>query len=160
MALVLYGLSACNTGNRTDIQLLLSPAALPHLKNSKLIQVSSYDTSGANNDRVSIEPGKRITIFNVEGPGMIVRIWFAVDSRDPYFLRRVVVRMYWDDESKPSVEVPLGDFFGCGFKYKQYISQYLGMTSGGYVCYFPMPFESNARIEIANETGQEIPGFL
>jgi hypothetical protein len=156
---VLLGLSSCNTGYRTDIQQLLSPGALPYLKNCKLIQVSSADTSGGNNDRISIAPGKKATIFNVEGPGMIVRMWFAIDSRDPYFLRRVVIRIYWDGESKPSVEVPFGDFFGCGFKYKQYISQYLGMTSGGYVCYFPMPFESSARIEIVNETRQEIYGF-
>ncbi|MCX6307068.1 MAG: DUF2961 domain-containing protein [Bacteroidetes bacterium] len=156
----LLSLSSCNTGYRTDIQHLLSPAALPYLKNCKLIQVSSVDTSGGNNDRISIDPGKKVTIFDVEGPGMIVRMWFAIDSRDPYFLRRIVLRIFWDGESKPSVEVPIGDFFGCGFKYNPYISQYLGMTSGGYVCYFPMPFERSARIEIANDTRQEVDGFL
>jgi hypothetical protein len=152
-------LSSCNTGYRTDIQHLLSPAALPYLKNSKLIQVSSYDTSGGNEDHISIAPGKTATVFDVEGPAMIVRMWFAIDSRDPYFLRRIVIRIYWDDESRPSVEAPIGDFFGCGFKYRQYISQFLGMTSGGYVCYFPMPFERKARIEITNETRQEVFGF-
>ncbi|MCX6267205.1 MAG: DUF2961 domain-containing protein, partial [Bacteroidetes bacterium] len=158
--ILLFGLISCNTGYRTDIQHLLSPAALPYLKNCKLIQVSSFDSSDGNNDRISIGPGKKVTIFNTEGPGMIVRMWFAVDSRDPYFLRRIVIRIFWDNEPKPSVEVPIGDFFGCGFKYNQYISQYLGMTSGGYVCYFPMPFERAARIEIANETRQEIFGFF
>jgi len=160
LLLTVVAFSACNTGNRTDIQHLLSPAALPILKNSKLIQVSSYDTSGGNNDKIIIEPGKKATIFDIDGPGMIVRIWFAIDSRDPYFLRRVVIRIYWDDETRPSVEVPLGDFFGCGFKNKPYSSQYLSMTSGGYVCYYPMPFESHAKIEIVNETRQDISGFL
>jgi len=153
---MLFGLFSCNTGYRTDIQHLLSPAALPYLKKSKLIQVSSYDSSGGNNDRIYIAPGRKTDIFKAEGPGMIVRMWFAVDSRDPYFLRRMVIRIFWDDEPKPSVEVPIGDFFGCGFKYKPYITQFLGMTSGGYVCYFPMPFERDARIEIANETRQDI----
>lgn len=157
---LLLGLSSCNTGYRTDIQQLLSPSALPYLKNCKLIQVASTDSSGGNNDRISILPGKKVTILDAEGPGMIVRMWFAIDSRDPYFLRRIVLRIYWDDEPKPSVEAPIGDFFGCGFKYKQYISQYLGMNSGGYVCYFPMPFERRARIEIANETRQEVYGFF
>jgi hypothetical protein len=124
-----------------------------------LIQVSSYDTSGGNNDKIFIGPGKKIDILDVEGPGMIVRIYFNVESRDPYFLRRIVIRMFWDNEEKPSVEVPLGDFFGCGFTYKPYSSQYLGMTSGGYVCYFPMPFERQARIEITNDTRQELHGF-
>ncbi|MEI7498867.1 MAG: glycoside hydrolase family 172 protein [Bacteroidota bacterium] len=156
----LLSLTSCNTGYRTDIQHLLSPAALPYLKNSKLIQVSSYDTSGGNEDHITIAPGKKATVFDAEGPGMIVRMWFAIDSWDPYFLRRIVIRIYWDDEPKPSVEVPIGDFFGCGFKYKQYISQFMGMTSGGYFCYFPMPFERKARIEIANETRQEVFGFF
>ncbi|MDP1623827.1 MAG: DUF2961 domain-containing protein [Bacteroidales bacterium] len=158
--IILMCLSSCNTGFRADIEHLMSPAALPYLKDSKLIQVSSADTSGGNNDRISIAPGKKVTIMEVEGPGMIVRMWFAIQSRDPYFLRRIVIRIFWDNESKPSVEAPIGDFFGCGFKYNQYVSQYLGMTSGGYVCYFPMPFERSARIEIANETRQEVYGFF
>ena len=157
--LILLTLFSCNTGYRADVQSLLSPAALPYLKTSKLILVSSHDTSGGNQDRIFIAPGKKVDILNVEGPGMIVRMWFSVNSRDPYFLRRIVIRIFWDNEEKPSVEVPFGDFFGCGFLYKPYISDYLGMTSGGYVCYFPMPFERQARIEIANETLQEIQGF-
>lgn len=157
--LIMLSMASCNTGYRTDIHSLISPAALPYLKTSKLIQVSSYDTSGGNDDRIFIGPGKKVEILNVEGPGMIVRLYFNVESRDPYFLRRIVIRMYWDNEDKPSVEVPFGDFFGCGFIYKPYVSQYLGMTSGGYMCYFPMPFERQARIEISNETLQEIQGF-
>ncbi len=158
--ILLFSVTSCNTGYRTDIQHLVSPAALPYLKNCKLIQVSSSDTSGGNKDGISIAPGKKVTIFDAEGPGMVVRMWFAIDSRDPYFLRRIVLRIYWDNEAKPSVEVPIGDFFGCGFKHKQYTSQYMAMTSGGYVCYFPMPFERAARIEIANDTRQEVFGFL
>ena len=118
--IILLGISSCNTGYRTDIQHLLSPAALPYIKNCKLIQVSSSDTSGGNEDRISIAPGKNVTVFDAEGPGMIVRMWFAIDSRDPYFLRRIVIRIYWDDETKPSVEVPIGDFLGCGFNHNQY----------------------------------------
>jgi hypothetical protein len=156
----MVSLSSCNTGYRTDIQPLVSPAALPYLKNSKLIQISSYDTSGGNDDRIRIGPGKSAVILNAEGPGMIVRMWFAIESRDPYYLRHIVLRIYWDDESLPSVEAPIGDFFGCGFKYKPFVSQFLGMTSGGFVCYFPMPFERSARVEIANDTQQEVAGFL
>ena len=33
------------------------------------------------------------------------------------------------------------------------------MSSGGYYCYFPMPFNVSARVEVANETGQAIPSF-
>ena len=151
--------TGCDTGYKADLEKILNPGALPYLKPSKFIQVSSTDTSGGNNDRFSIPAGKTATILDVPGPGVITRIWFTVDSRDPYFLRRILIRMYWDDEEDPSVEVPFGDFFGNGFCYRHYSTPYLSMSSGGYSCYFPMPFEDRARIEIVNETGLEIPAF-
>lgn len=157
---ILLFTTSCNTGNLTDIQRLLSPAALPYLKNSRLIQVSSYNASGLNNDRILVPAGRKVTILDADGPGLISRIWMTVESKDPDFQRRIVIRMFWDNETQPSVEVPLGDFFGNGFNYTPYISQYLGMTNGGYVCYFPMPFESHARIEIANDTRQDITGLF
>lgn len=132
---------------------------LPRLKSGRLIQVSSYDTTGGNNDRINLKPGAKALIADLTGPGMITRIWVTIDSRDPHFLRRIVLRMFWDDELNPSVEVPIGDFFGTGFEYKHYHSQFFGMTSGGYFCYLPMPFNRRARIEIENQTGQELYAF-
>lgn len=159
MIIVLLSNSGCIHNNRADLVTLLSPSSLPYLDHSKLIQVSSYDTTGGNNDRISIPAGKSATILNAEGPGMITRIWFTMDSRDPYFLRRVVMRIFWDGEDEPSVEVPIGDFFGNGLRYTPFVSQFLGMTSGGYVCYFPMPFERLARIEISNESNFDLLAF-
>ena len=147
------------THNNPEVIYITDPGYLPFIKNSKLIQLSSYDTTGANNDRINIPVGETATIADIKGTGVITRIWITIDSRDPHFLRRILLRMYWDDEENPSVEVPVGDFFGTGFEYKHYSSQYLGMTSGGYYCYFPMPFNKSARIEVVNETGQEIYAF-
>lgn len=141
------------------VEEILSPSGLPFLKKSKLVEVSSYDTTGGNNDRISIKDGKSATIADINGPGVITRIWVTIDSRDPYFLRRILIRMYWDGEKNPSVEAPIGDFFGTGFKYQQYISKFTGMTSGGYYCYFPMPFQKSAKIEIVNQTGHEVYAF-
>ncbi|MEJ2636001.1 MAG: DUF2961 domain-containing protein [Calditrichia bacterium] len=138
---------------------ILSPARLPYLKPSKMIQISSHDTTGGNNDRISLRPGEKATIAQMKGPGVITRIWVTIDSRDPYFLRRIVLRMYWDGEENPSVEVPVGNFFGTGFEYKHYLSEFVGMSSGGYYCYFPMPFNKSARIEVENQTGQEVYAF-
>jgi hypothetical protein len=153
-------LSSCEPStNKSDLQRLLSPAMLPYLKPSKHILVSSADSASGNNDKIYLAPGEHATILKATGPGIINRIWFTLHSRDPYYLRKIVIRMYWDDEKFPSVDVPLGDFFGCGFQYKPYVSQYLGMTSGGFYCYFPMPFEKSARIEILNETDHEIYAF-
>ncbi len=142
-----------------ELDKLISPSDIPYLRNSKMIQISSYDTTGGNNDRINILDGKTAVLADIKGPGVITRIWVTIDSRDPYFLRRIVLRMYWDGEENPSVEVPIGDFFGTGFQYKQYISQFTGMTSGGYYCYFPMPFNKTAKIEVENQTGQEVYAF-
>lgn len=136
-----------------------SEGSLARLKDGKMIQVSSFDSTGANNDRINIHAGETATIFDVQGPGLITRIWITIDSRDPYFLRRILLRMYWDGEDNPSVEVPVGDFFGCGYEYKHYTSRHLGMSSGGYYCYFHMPFNKSARIEVVNETGEEVYAF-
>lgn len=136
-----------------------APGALPRLKPGKMIQASSFDSTGANNDRINIHAGQTATLLEVDGPGLISRIWFTIDSRDPHFLRRILLRMYWDEEENPSVEVPVGDFFGCGYEYRHYTSHYLGMSSGGYYCYFPMPFNKSARIEVVNETGEEVYAF-
>ena len=144
---------------QSELENILSPDGLPFLKKSKLIEVSSYDTTGGNNDRIAIKDGKTATIADIKGPGVITRIWVTIDSRDPYFLRRILIKMYWDDEKNPSVEVPIGDFFGTGLKYQQYISKFTGMTSGGYYCYFAMPFQKSAKIEIVNQTGQEVYAF-
>ena len=144
---------------QSSLENILSISRLPYLKKSKMIQISSYDTSGGNADFITVKNGTAATLAHLAGPGVIAQFWCTIDSRDPYFLRRIVLRMYWDGEKNPSVEVPIGDFFGTGFEYKQHISQFVGMSSGGYFSYFPMPFNSSARVEIVNQTGQDINSF-
>ena len=138
---------------------ILSPSHLPCLKKSKLVQISSHDRSGGNSDFISVASGATAVLAEMPGPGVISRIWVTIASRDRHFLRRIVLRMYWDGEDQPSVEVPVGDFFGTGFQYKQYITPFVGMSSGGYYSYFQMPFQTSARVEVENQTGQEINSF-
>jgi len=106
---------------------LLSPSRLPFLKQGKLVQISSNDTTGGNDDFIIIPEGSTATLADIQGPGMITMFWTTISSSDKYFLRHIVLRMYWDGEKDPSVEVPIGDFFGTGFQYKQYITQFTGM---------------------------------
>jgi hypothetical protein len=159
MVCLLLSLGAVSLQAQTNLDDLLSPARLPQLKPGRLLQVSSADPSGGNNDFIAIPAGKTAVIASLKGPGMIVGLWFTIMSTDDHFLRRILLRAYWDDEKTPSVEVPVGDFFGTGFAYKHYLTPYLGMSSGGYYCYLPMPFARAARMEIVNETGQEIQSF-
>jgi len=122
-------------------------------------QVSSYDTAGGNRDRLEIAAGATATLLDVAGPGVIQRIWITVSSGDPHYLRRIALEMYWDGETEPSVSVPLGDFFGNGFDKRHYASLPMGVSSGGFYCYIPMPFAGRARIVAVNGTGREIDAF-
>jgi hypothetical protein len=125
----------------------------------EFLQVSSYDTTGGNRDRLEIAPGASETLLDIAGPGVIQRIWITVSSGDPHYLRRIALEMYWDDEAEPSVSVPLGDFFGNGFDKRHYASLPMGVSSGGFYCYIPMPFARHARIVVVNGTGIEIDAF-
>ena len=61
-----------------------------------------------------IAPGETLTLLDEAGPGLISHVWFTIASDDPNHLKALVLRMYWDGESTPSVETPVGDFFGLG----------------------------------------------
>ena len=91
----------------------------------------------------------------------IRRLWCAVSaSHKEVLLRQAVLRMYWDNERTPSVEVPLGDFFGSSWgRTKDYMSTTMEHTSGGYNCYWPMPFNKAARVELFNDSDIAIEKF-
>lgn len=57
-----------------------------------------------------IHPGETKTLLNVNGEGIVQRIWLTIDQ-DPQKLRSLRLQMYWDGDSKPAVDVPMGDFF-------------------------------------------------
>jgi hypothetical protein len=99
------------------------------------------------------------TIMDVAGPGIIQHIWITVDSKR---YRDLILRMYWDDEAAPSVEAPVGDFFCNGWK-TQTVILALPINvnpTGGFNCYFPMPFRKHARITIENRSPENIVGFF
>jgi hypothetical protein len=121
-------------------------------------RLSSSDVSGANRDWVRVAPSGVATLMDVDGPGQVSHIWITVSDSEKYFLKRLVLRMYWDGEATPSVEVPLGDFFGLN------TGEYAGLESAvisvgssrGLNCFFPMPFRKHARMTITDEGTQPI----
>ena len=62
----------------------------------------------------SIRAGETLTLAEIRGPGIIRRIWCTVDAK-PEILRGMVLRIYWENQTIPSVEAPLQDFFGIPF---------------------------------------------
>lgn len=129
------------------------------LPTSSFLHVSSYDTTGGNRDRHEVAVGDSVVLVDVEGPGVIRRLWMTVASRDPHYLRRISLEMYWDDEEEPSVRAPLGDFFGNGFDRRHYAAVPMGVSSGGFYSYLPMPFAHRARIVARNGTARVIDAF-
>src|SRR5215472_13460661 len=91
---------------------------------------SSYDRTGGNADARPIAPGETLTLLDENGPGLVTHVWVTIASDDPYHLKALVLRMYWDRESTPSVEAPIGDFFGLGLgDYHPYESMPLQVSS-------------------------------
>ena len=100
------------------------------------------------NPFVVIEPGKTFTLAEIEGPGAIQHIWMTPTGD----WRTEIFRIYWDDETQPSVETPVGDFFAMGWgQYGQISSLPLCVNPGSaFNSYWPMPFRKRARVTIEN----------
>jgi hypothetical protein len=128
-------------------------------------RVSSHDRSGGNEDRLGqIGKGEKRTIFEVGGAGMINHIWVTIAPPPPELSRNdIVIRMYWDGHTHPSVESPIGPFFGQGWD-ESYPFSSLPLAAGaregrGMVSYWVMPFAKGARIEIENQSDRVIDAF-
>jgi hypothetical protein len=128
-------------------------------------RVSSFDRTGGNNDRFErIPDGETRTLMEVEGAGMINHIWITIAPPPPDLSRNdIILRMFWDGEELPSVESPIGPFFGQGWD-ESYNYASLPLAAGpvqgrGLVSYFVMPFARGARIEVENNSGRPIDAF-
>ena len=134
-------------------------------------RVSSYDQKGGNDDRIHFLHNETKTIAMIEGPAVINHFWCTIGNikkgdksgavgHELFNNRKVLLRVYWDDENNPSIEAPLGDFFGMGHGItKEYNSEPLQMSTlngTGFNCFWPMPFKKNARFEITNECENEL----
>lgn len=110
----------------------------------------------------NLEKDQVFTFAEIDGPGCIRHIWITVPHRTPKFLRNLILRFYWDGQKTPSVEVPLGDFFGVPHgRTAPHESAFLVTPEGkGFNCYFPMPFAHHARLDIANESGEDSGMFF
>ena len=95
---------------------------LPRLRQVRRGRASSWDQTGGNNDNLRLQPGEIRELATIDGPGSITHIWCTVALEhglhrpevEADYLRRLVLKITWDDSEHPSVLVPLGDFFGMG----------------------------------------------
>ena len=133
---------------------------LPRVRKVKTRRASSWDRSGGNDDRIYIPSGQSALLADIEGAGCINHIWCTFTSSEADSLRKVVLRMRWDDEPDYSVEVPIGDFFGVGHaEAVDFVSLPLQMSPAqgrAFNCFFPMPFGTRATIDVVNEMESEL----
>ena len=132
-----------------------SLSSLPKLREYSSHRISSYDTTGGNRDFWLIEAGMKKAFAEIEGPGCIKHIWMTFLSPTEDYCRRIILRMYWDNCPEPSVECPIGDFFGLGHGMrKNFVTLPLQMSpqnGTAFNSWWPMPFKSNAIIEVENQ---------
>jgi hypothetical protein len=131
------------------------------LRNQTTRQLTTFNLK-QKSKTLAVPRGKRVTIGKVEGEGYITQFWMTFpgwfwqhwNTKAPVnqsILKTLILRIYFDDAQPPSVEAPVGDFFGAGLcEITSFASLYLGTSSGGFFCKWPMPFRKNFRVELEN----------
>lgn len=132
-----------------------------NLRDGRSRQLTTFDFE-SKQKTLHFAPSDRKTVASYEGCGITSRMWITFPGWfwqhwnpsapiDQTILRKFIIRIYFDGADFPSVESPVGDFFGMGHcEYKHYTSKYLAMSSGGFYCNFPMPFRKGIKIEFEN----------
>jgi hypothetical protein len=135
--------------------------AYTRAQNYKSLKQSSYDRTGGNRDFWPMTAGQTITAFESSGPGVITHIWFTIAAESSRHLKELVLRVFWEGNSKPSIETPIGDFFGLNMgEYVLYQSAFLNCSNVKALnCYFAMPFRRSARITVTNESEKPVDAF-
>jgi hypothetical protein len=138
---------------------------IAHLGDFHNRRASSWDRSGGNRDWVVIPPGETLALLSEKGAGCIRHFYWtyieACETTRLNIFRGLVLRAFWDGEKLPSLEAPLGDFFGVSNGLVRPVRSLMFCTnpgsgkeqcaSWGFNCYLPMPFSQGARIEIENQ---------
>ena len=121
-----------------------------------------FTTRGAEKRVASptVAPGEQVVLHDLRGPGAIVRVEASVQvpqDKLPSALRETTLTMLFDDEPRPCVWAPLGDFFGSTPGINPHESLPVGMMANG-LCYanWHMPFARRARIAVRNESADPV----
>ena len=143
----------------------ISPENMTGEKGKSCMAASHLGPGRKGSGFIRIPAGESITIADIKGPAEIRHMWFTLTDkthRGSFVLRDVVIRIYWDDETVPSVESPIGDFFCNGFGARCDINSLpiIVNPTGGFNSYFRMPFNRSAKIVISNEHEADIEHFF
>jgi hypothetical protein len=152
--LLVSGIAAAPISDSLDL-------ALP--QNYFAYRVSSdnrFELSNADNKQIM--PGETLVMADLAGPGMVSHIWITIAHNEFAWPRLLRLRVYYDGHKTPSVDVPLGDFFGVGHGYERNIDSMMVRNSSfgrARNSFWPMPFRKWCRITLTNEGDRMLPMF-
>jgi len=136
---------------------------LPRMKTYSAERVSSGNRFvGSNDDSKRIMPGETYVMADLRGPGVVSHIWLTVADNEFAWPRLLRLRVYYDGRKTPSIDVPLGDFFGVGHGYERNLeSMVIRDSSFGRArnSYWPMPFRGACKITITDEGSRPVTMF-
>ena len=136
---------------------------LPRVKTFTAHRVSSDNPFvPSNDDSKRIMPGETLVMADLRGPGVVNHIWITVADNEYAWPRLVRLRVYYDGKKTPSVDVPLGDFFGVGHGYERDLDSLpVRNSSFGRArnSYWPMPFRQSCKITVTDEGNRPVTAF-
>jgi hypothetical protein len=142
---------------------LLDSLGLARLKNYTAARTSSENRYVfSNDDSKRIMPGETLVMASLEGPGMVTHIWVTVADNEYAWPRLLRLRVYYDGEKTPSVDAPLGDFFGLGHGYERDLNSVMIRDSSlgrARNSYWPMPYGKSCKITVTNEGNRYVLSY-
>ncbi|MHC4085155.1 MAG: glycoside hydrolase family 172 protein [Planctomycetota bacterium] len=118
--------------------------------------ISSYVVPGGGKikrftSKARLKAGKVVKLLEIDQPGRIIGIHIGPPAALAGKERGIILRAYWDEDKEPAIVSPAGDFFGYAWGKPAMKSLLVGTARSVNYCYFPMPFDKSARIELLSE---------
>ncbi|MFC1734643.1 glycoside hydrolase family 172 protein [Candidatus Hydrogenedentota bacterium] len=106
---------------------------------------------------LTIPAGETVELTTLEGSGIVDELYLKLNAGNTDLLRLGLLRAYWDGLMRPGIDSPIGDFFGNAFEFRPFKSLLTGLTENGeYYSFFPMPFNTAAKLELVNDSEEEL----
>ena len=105
---------------------------------------------------VEVEAGETFTMADIKTSGAVKHIWLTSNMTSA---RDIILRLYWDGQINPAVEVPLGDFFASASNADYQPVNSLAVCvnpKNGYNCYWEMPFRKGFRMTFENRSEKKV----
>ena len=157
--------SLCQAGSSLDDLMRLREGRSRRATSTRKLPDGRPDPN-SNGDNFRVPPGKTHVLADLKGPGVLTHIWMTFLGPEPHPWakggaanhKEMILRIFWDGRKEPGVEAPVGDFFASGFGRRMEVRSVPVQVEGGasYNCFWPMPFRTSARVEIANDGTKDI----